>query len=57
MKKIHNPLKEPGVMKASLDTLKKLLTNIRDNPSEEKFRRLKMDNKAIDTKIMKITGG
>lgn len=57
MKKIHNPLKEPGVMRATLETLRKLLINIRENPNEDKFRQLKMDNKAIDTKIMKITGG
>lgn len=57
MKKIHNPLKEPGVMRKTMETLKKLLSNIRDNPTEEKFRTLKMDNKGIQDKIMKISGG
>jgi len=57
MKKIHNCLKEPNTMKNTLELIKKCITNVKSDPSNEKFRVLKCDNKTVDNKIMKVTGG
>ena len=41
---------------AALKTMKKILENITNNPDEEKYRKLRMSNAAIQEKILGVPG-
>lgn len=43
--------------RACLTTLVKMTSNIVDKPGEEKFRKIKMDNKAFNSKVSEVGGG
>lgn len=41
----------PARRREGLDTLRKLMSNVRDNPSQEKFRRVNTKNQAIQSRL------
>ena len=47
----------PGVSVKALSTVAKLLTNIVNNPNEAKYRRLKLSNAALNSKVISVVGG
>ena len=47
----------PGVSFKALGTVSKLLTNIVNNPNEAKYRRLKLSNAALNSKVISVVGG
>lgn len=50
-------LNSRGTLENFLEVAAKILRNIINNPSEEKFRTLKLGNKAIQSKILSVRGG
>ena len=57
VKTLYPEYNSPGVAKVCLTTLAKVLQNIIQNPSEQKFQIIKTTNQAIKNKIAKVTGG
>jgi len=47
---------DPAGLKTCLSTLRVYVKNLQDNPQEEKFKKLKLDNKAFQTRIMPYEG-
>eukprot|EP00929_Paragymnodinium_shiwhaense_P116641 TRINITY_DN8636_c0_g1_i1.p1 TRINITY_DN8636_c0_g1~~TRINITY_DN8636_c0_g1_i1.p1 ORF type:complete len:577 (-),score=232.67 TRINITY_DN8636_c0_g1_i1:151-1881(-) len=43
-------------LKVCLSTLKIMIKNLQENPQEAKFKKLKLDNKAVQNKILPYTG-
>ena len=40
-----------------MQTLLKLLSNALDNPAEEKYKKIRLENTALQTRLLALTGG
>jgi len=57
IKTLYPEFRNPGVAKTCLNTLKIYLSNIQQNPSEDKFKNIRKQNKAFQERVAKVTGG
>lgn len=57
IKNLYPNYRNPGVARTCLTTLRAYTTNILNNPEEAKFRSIKVDNKAFQDRVAKVTGG
>lgn len=56
MKRLFPQNRNPGVVQKTLELIKKVLTNLVENPKDPKFMTLKLDNKSVKDKIYDVTG-
>ncbi|CAG9315848.1 unnamed protein product [Blepharisma stoltei] len=56
VKTLYPNFRNPGVAAQTLNTLKAYITNIVSNPEEEKFQRIRIENKAFQDRIAKVSG-
>ena len=57
IKTLYPQHRAPDVARTAAATLRVYLTNLLANPSEEKFRRIRKDNRAFQDRVAKVTGG
>ena len=57
IKTLYPQFRNPDVARTALSTLRVYLNNLLSNPGEDKFRRIKKDNRAFQDRIAKVTGG
>ena len=53
---IHTLNKDPDRSKICMETLSKYIDNIVEHPSEEKFRKIRVNNKAFQDRVAKMKG-
>lgn len=56
VKTLYPNFRNPGVAATTLNTLKAYITNIMNNPEEEKFQKIRKENKAFQDRIIKVNG-
>ena len=57
VKTLYTELRAPGVAKTCLKTCCTFIRNVLKDPSNEKFRRVNLDNEAVQKRVGKINGG
>lgn len=57
IKTLYPQHRAPDVARTAAATLRVYLNNLLVNPSEEKFRRIRKDNRAFQDRVAKVTGG
>lgn len=57
VKTLYTEIRAPGVAKTCLKTIATLIGNVLKDQTNEKFRRINMDNEAIQKRVTKINGG
>ena len=50
-------MRAPGVAQTCLKTCQTLLGNLVKDPANEKFRKVNLENKAIQERVAKVNGG
>ena len=57
IKTLYPNYRNPGVARTTLSTLKIYCGNILSNPHDNKYKSIKIENKAFSDRIAKVTGG
>ena len=57
MKTLYTELRAPGVAKTCLKTVNTFMKNVQKDPTNEKFRKVNLDNAAVQTRVAKVNGG
>ena len=57
VKTLYTELRAPGVAKTCLKTVATFIRNAKKDPSNEKFRKINLDNENVQKRVGKINGG
>lgn len=57
MKTLYTEIRQPGVAKTCLKTVATFIKNAQKDPTNEKFRKVNLDNAAVQTRVAKVNGG
>ena len=57
MTTLYTEIRAPGVAKTCLKTIHTFIKNVQGDPSNEKFRRVNLENAAVQKRVGKINGG
>jgi hypothetical protein len=57
VKTLYTEMRAPGVAKLCLKTCCTFIRNLMKDPDNEKFRRINLDNEAVQKRVTKINGG
>lgn len=57
VKTLYTEVRAPGVAKLCLKTCCTFIRNLIKDPDNEKFRKLNLDNEAVQKRVTKINGG
>ena len=57
VKTLYTDMRAPGVAKLCLKTCCTFVRNLIKDPDNDKFRRINMDNEAVQKRVTKINGG
>ena len=57
MKTLYTEIRAPGVAKTCLKTCATFLGNVIKDQSNEKFRRINLDNNAVKERVVRVNGG
>jgi len=56
IRECYPTFRSPGVAQTAIQTLRTLTNNVVAHPEEEKYRTIKTSNKALQERIVKVTG-
>ena len=56
IRECYPTFRSPGVAQTAIQTLRTLTNNVITHPEEEKYRTIKTSNKALQERIVKVTG-
>jgi len=56
VKTLYPNFRNPGIAAQTLNTLKAYMINILNNPEEEKFQKIRIENKVFQDRIAKVNG-
>ena len=57
IKTLYPTFRNPGVARTALTTLKAYTLNIISNPGDQKYRSIRVENKAFQDRVAKVSGG
>ena len=57
VKTLYTDFRAPGVAKTCLKTCCTFISNVLKDPSNEKFRKVNLENEAVQKRVAKINGG
>jgi len=57
IKTLYTEIRAPGVAKTCMKTCATFIKNVQKDPSNEKFRKVNLDNNAVQTRVAKVNGG
>ena len=57
IKTLYTDMRAPGVAKLCCKTMATFLKNVQKDPENEKFRKVNLDNAAVQTRVAKVNGG
>lgn len=57
VKTLYTEIRQPGVAKTCLKTAATFMKNVLKDPSNEKFRKINLDNEAVQKRLGKVNGG
>ena len=57
VKTLYTEIRAPGVAKLCLKTVCTFIKNVQKDPSNEKFRKVNLENAAVQTRVAKVNGG
>lgn len=56
VKTLYTEFRQPGVAKTCLKTIHTFVKNVKENPTDEKYRKINLEKEAIQKRVAKING-
>ena len=57
VKTLYTEIRAPGVAKLCLKTVCTFMKNVQKDPANEKFRKVNLENNAVQQRVAKVNGG
>ena len=57
VKTLYTEIRQPGVANTCLKTAATMIKNVLKDPTNEKFKRINLDNEAVQKRLGKVNGG